>query len=650
MKINKIKINSYGKLKNKEINLENNLNIIYGKNESGKSTLLKFILNIFYGASKNKKGKDISDFEKYKPWNSEEYSGKLSYELDNKNKYEIYREFNKKNPNIFNENGEDILKEFNIDKNKGSEFFFEQTQISEEMFLATSVAMQQEVKIEKNTQNILIQKISNLLETGEDKISYKKAVEKLNRMQLEKIGTERSREKPINIIQKNIETDEEKINELKKYENLEYELEEEKNKIKNKINEKEIKNNLLKEIKIKNEKNNLENEKIKIKENIIEENKNKINLINNNLEKINNKILEEKNNSKNINGKYEKNKLNKKLNIFLIIIILINILWFLFIPKIIENKIIKYIFLLTVPTYLIFYIFLKNKLNKKIKIIENNQKNNLEKINNEKINIENNKKIYEENLNQLLNEINKIKTENNLLNNLEENKLINKYEKNINKNEINYLLKTGNINNEINLLESEINNLKIENNRLELQKENIEPQLENLSSLEEELYSLKEQYEELQKNNESIELVKTLLARAYDNMKNSVSPVFTQKLSNSIATITKGKYCKLNFNDEQGLIVELENGNYIPAERLSTGTIDQLYLSLRLAMLDEISNEKVPIILDESFAYYDDERLKNILNYLVNEFNDRQIIIFTCSNREKDILTRENIHYNFVTI
>ena len=174
--------------------------------------------------------------------------------------------------------------------------------------------------------------------------------------------------------------------------------------------------------------------------------------------------------------------------------------------------------------------------------------------------------------------------------------------------------------------------------------------MENLSNLEEELYSLKEQYEELQKNNTSIELVKKLLARAYDNMKNSVSPVFTEKLSNNIETITKGKYCKLNFNDEQGLIVELENGNYIPAERLSTGTIDQLYLSLRLAMLDEISNEKVPIILDESFAYYDDERLKNILNYLVNEFNDRQIIIFTCSHREKDILTQENIHYNFVEI
>ena len=650
MKIDKIKINSYGKLKNKEINLESNLNIIYGKNESGKSTLLKFILNIFYGASRNKKGRDISDFEKYKPWDSEEYSGKLTYELDNRNKYEIYREFNKKNPNIFNEKGEDIVKEFNIDKNKGSEFFYEQTQISEDMFLATSVAMQQEVKIGKNEQNILIQKISNLLETGEDNISYKKAVDKLNKMQLDKIGTERSREKPINIIKKNIYNIEEKINELKKYENIQYEIEDEKNNLKNNLKEKEIKNELLKEIKIKNEKNNLENEKIKIKEKIVEENKNKINIIKNNLEKINNKIIEEKKYQNNIDGKYEKNKLNKKLNLFFILLIIINILWILFIPKLIENEIIEYIFLLTVPTFLIFYIFSKNKLNKKIKILEKNNKNNFEKINNEKNNLENEINIYKNNIEQLLNEINKIKSDNNFKSDLEKNNLIEKYEKNIDKNEIDYLLKKDNINYDINLLENEISNLKIEINKLELRKENIEPELENLSSMEEELYSLNEQYSNLRKTNDSIELVKKLLSRAYDNMKNSVSPVFTKKLSSNIETITKGKYCKLTFNDEQGLIVELENGNYIPAERLSIGTIDQLYLSLRLAMLDEISNEKVPIILDEAFAYYDNERLKNILLYLLEEFNDRQIIIFTCTDRETNILNKENMNFNFIEI
>ena len=650
MKINKIKINSYGKLKNKEINLENNLNIIYGKNESGKSTLLKFILNILYGASKNKKGKDISDFEKYKPWNSEEYSGKIIYELDDNSKYEIYREFNKKNPKIFNTNGEDITKYFNIDKNKGSEFFIEQTQISEDMFLATSIAMQQEVKLEKGIENILIQKISNLVETGEDNISYKKAVEKLNKIQLEKIGTKRSKEKPINIVTKNLEKNEQIINELKEYENLQYEIEEEKNILKNKLEKNENKFNLLKEIKLLQEKNNLENEKIKIKENFLEENKNKINEIKNKIEKINNKLLEEKNNKNDFNKNSEKNKLNKKLNIIFCLVILLNVLWFIFIPQIIENIIIKYIFILTIPIYFIVSTFLKNKLNAKIKEIKDNENKNLERINSEKISLGNEEKIYENTFKQTTEEINKIKLENNLNNNYEENILIKKYGEKIEKNEIRNLLKVQNINTEIYLLENEISNSKNEINKLELKKDNIEPEMEKMASIEEEIYSLKKQYENLEKMNESIELAKKLLSRAYEKMKSNVSPIFTKKLSSNISKITNEKYCKLHFNDEQGLIVELDNGNYIPADRLSIGTIDQLYLSLRLAMLDEISKEKVPIILDEAFAYYDDERLKNILKFLTNEFTDRQIIILTCTNRELRILEELKISFNTIIL
>ena len=91
MKIDFLKINGFGKIKNKEINLEKNINLIYGKNESGKSTLLKFIDGILYGISKNKNGKDISDYDKYKPWNTEEFSGKINYTLDNGNKYEVFR-------------------------------------------------------------------------------------------------------------------------------------------------------------------------------------------------------------------------------------------------------------------------------------------------------------------------------------------------------------------------------------------------------------------------------------------------------------------------------------------------------------------------------------------------------------------------------
>lgn len=111
-----------------------------------------------------------------------------------------------------------------------------------------------------------------------------------------------------------------------------------------------------------------------------------------------------------------------------------------------------------------------------------------------------------------------------------------------------------------------------------------------------------------------------------------------------------GKYNNVKYNDETGLVVEAENGNYISVEKLSTGTIDQLYLSLRLSIIKELSEETIPIFLDESFAYYDDERLKNILKYIYDEFTNSQIIIFTCTNREQSLFDELNINYNLIEL
>ena len=229
VKIQKLKINAYGKLKDKEIDLADNINIIHGENEAGKSTLLKFIVNTFYGISKNKNGKDYSDFEKYKPWEGEEFSGKIEYQLDNQENFEVFRDFKKKNPQIFNEKKEDISKNFNIDKSKGNEFFYEQTKMDEKLFLSTIVVNQEEVKLEKSEQNILIQKIANLVGTGDDNVSYKRAIDRINRRQLGEIGTERSREKPLNILLRENQNLEEEKQKLEKYKNSKYEIEENKN-------------------------------------------------------------------------------------------------------------------------------------------------------------------------------------------------------------------------------------------------------------------------------------------------------------------------------------------------------------------------------------------------------------------------------------
>lgn len=650
MKINKLKINSYGKLKEKEIDLKPGINIVYGKNEAGKSTLLNFIVDSVYGISKNKNGKEYSNYERYMPWSGEDFSGRIEYELDNGNKYEVFRDFKKKNPKIFNENKEDISKEFNIDKTKGNEFFYEQTKVDEELFLSTLVVGQQEVKLGNKEQSILVQKLANLVGTGEDNVSYKRAVDRINRRQLDEIGTTKSREKPINILERNIENLETEKQNLSKYQDSKYEIEENKNNLKDEIKELDNENNFVKEIKILEEKEKIEKEKINIQENIKNENIEKINLLKQKrkeIEKNNSHILangvDNEKNSKRIEK--EKKNLNKKVLILSILVILINVLQFVFI----KNRIINYIILLTIPAVLVYYFLQKNKLNK---IIETENKENEKKqelINNINLEInglEQQVEILNNNNLEIDNKLQELKNNLDLKINLEKEKIKNKYLNLIESSKLNELLDLENIDFELRNLQEELNNKNIELHKLELDQKNIEPKLDNLSKIEEELVNNKEKMSTLQKNNLSFMLAKQVLENAYINMKNSVTPKFTEELSKNISNITNGKYNNIRFNDEEGLIVEIENGDYIPASKLSVGTIDQLYLSLRLSMIEDLSKESMPIILDETFAYFDDERLENVLKYIDDKFKNHQVILLTCTKREKDILDKNLILYN----
>ena len=58
----------------------------------------------------------------------------------------------------------------------------------------------------------------------------------------------------------------------------------------------------------------------------------------------------------------------------------------------------------------------------------------------------------------------------------------------------------------------------------------------------------------------------------------------------------------------------------------------------------------MPIILDEAFAYFDAERLKNILEYLSNEYKQKQVIIFTCTNREEETLNLLKTNYHKIAL
>ena len=646
MKINNIKINNYGKIKNKEINLKNKINIIYGKNEAGKSTLLNFIFNTFYGISKNKKGKTISDYEKFKPQEGEEFSGKLEYELDNNEKIEIYRDFNKKNPKIFNENLEDISKQFNIDKKTGNEFFYDQTKVDEDLFISTVGILQKEVELEKNNQNFLVQKLANLVGTGEDNVSYKRALNRINKKQLDEVGTDRSREKPINILNKKIEELENKKNKLEEYQNKKYEIAEEENNLINIQEELKNTNNYFKEIKLYLENEKIEKEKINIKENIINENNNKINNLKNELNEqknIENK-KQEKINLENKIIEKEKSKMKKNLIISFIFLIIINLLVLLFVQ---ENF--KYLILFTIPIYLGVWKIIKNGLIKKQKIkkeeLNNNSENNLEIKN-----IENKIYLLNENNNKLKEEIIELNNNLNIKNKIEIEKINNKYYNLLPENNLIKINDLEKINYELEKIQTEINANNIELHKIKLDKENIEPQLDKLAEVEEKLNYNKNNLEEINKLNLSIEITKKILEESYNEMKENITPKFTNNLSKIIAVITNNKYNKIKYNEENGIMVELPNGDYMPIDKLSTGTIEQLYLAFRISMIDDLSEETLPLFLDETFAYYDDERLQNILIFLEKESQKRQIFIFTCSNRETEILKNLNIDFNYINI
>ena len=621
MKINNLKINGFGKIENKEIKLSDNINLIYGENEAGKTTLLKFISGMFYGISKNKNKKEIPDYEKYKPWKAEEYSGKIEYVLDNKETFEVFRDFNKKNPKIY-KNSEDISKNFNIDKTRGNEFFYEQTNIDEQIFSSTTLIEQKEVVLDNSEQNILTQKIANLLLTGEENVSYKKTKDLLNKKQNEEVGSSRTVGRPLNVITEKIEKLMKEKESLAISDEKKEEIEIRQKNTKDKINEKEIKINLIKKINSKKIEENIEEEKIKINNEIINNEKIKIN-------NLKNKIKE---------NKIKINKKNNKINIIILILLLI-INLILFILR--ANKIIN--ILLLVVTLAISGIII-------IKKIKTNKKINLKKIEENKYLLE--KETAENNIKTIEEKINKINLEKIQKNELEKNQIKNEFKNKIDENEIDYLLSENKItiNNILESLEGELSSLKIQLHTSEIDYNNILKKLEEKAKIEENLQGALYNKKEILKLEKEINIARTALERAYDKMKKEITPKFTKSLSTIVDRVSDGKYNKINFIDGEGLIVELENGEYVNANKLSIGTIDQLYLSLRLSAMQEITKEKMPIILDETFAYYDNQRLENILTYIDEELKENQVIIFTCSNREKEILEKNNIKFNYINI
>ena len=111
--------------------------------------------------------------------------------------------------------------------------------------------------------------------------------------------------------------------------------------------------------------------------------------------------------------------------------------------------------------------------------------------------------------------------------------------------------------------------------------------------------------------------------------------------------ITTGRYNTIDVSGE-GIRATGAGGKNLALDRLSAGTGDQIYFAVRLGMIDLLSPAvKLPLILDDAFARYDEERLEKILELLSLEAVDRQILIFSCQTRERDMLTQRKADFHY---
>lgn len=173
--------------------------------------------------------------------------------------------------------------------------------------------------------------------------------------------------------------------------------------------------------------------------------------------------------------------------------------------------------------------------------------------------------------------------------------------------------------------------------------------IRSLTEIVSQIKELTDKRDELLIEYSALNVAADVIEETAKEMHSQNSPVLNKKISDMIFDITN-RYKNIKLSSELDLNVEYpETGLLVNVEELSQGTLEQLYFSLRIALADMFAPD-TPLILDDSFVMYDTYRLENIIRVLYNISKKRQVLLLSCSSREKEILDRMNISYNLVTL
>lgn len=225
---------------------------------------------------------------------------------------------------------------------------------------------------------------------------------------------------------------------------------------------------------------------------------------------------------------------------------------------------------------------------------------------------------------------------------------------------------------------AELQNLSNDERRydVELQKQNekqteLEGKLQHLANVKNRAEMLKRTLDENDAISTEIDAI-NLAAETMTELQSSIQSSFGHYLNKEagelIAGITGGVYDSMWIDQNLDIFMNTP-GKIVPIEDVSSGTMDQIYLALRLAAARLIQGDssaaastsavsagasasgaveaRLPLIFDDSFAMYDEQRLASALRY-ITEIHHGQILLFTCHTREQRILENEDVTFNLI--
>ena len=162
--------------------------------------------------------------------------------------------------------------------------------------------------------------------------------------------------------------------------------------------------------------------------------------------------------------------------------------------------------------------------------------------------------------------------------------------------------------------------------------------LGSLDAMEQQNAALEQRLFQLEQLYAASELALKSLEQATAQLQRRFAPRIADRAGQILSRLTLGRYRHISLDEDFSLQTGAENETVQrSAQWRSDGTVDQLYLALRLAVAQELTPQ-APLILDDALVRFDDRRLQAALEVLQDEAQHKQVIVFTCQDREKALL------------